>query len=135
MARIPHCCGCGVAGGCSSESTPSLGTSICCGCGPKKTKHTHTHTQNKSGFSILLFFSERTRECYHWKSEPLQARCPQFLNFGSELRRTLPSPKELIKMQILVLQTHIVCDPGVRTKPKNLHFFFFLTELTQFFYV
>ena len=26
------------AGGCSSNSTPSLGTYICCGCGPKKTK-------------------------------------------------------------------------------------------------
>ena len=26
------------AGGCSSDSTPSLGTSICCGCGHKKSK-------------------------------------------------------------------------------------------------
>ena len=24
------------AGSCSSDLTPSLGTSICCGCGPKK---------------------------------------------------------------------------------------------------
>ena len=29
------------AGGYNSDSTPTLGTSICCGCGPKKT-HTHT---------------------------------------------------------------------------------------------
>ena len=28
----------GQAGSCSSDSTPSLGTSISCGCGPKKTK-------------------------------------------------------------------------------------------------
>ena len=28
---------------CSSDSTPSLGTSICCGCGPKT-----THTQKKT---------------------------------------------------------------------------------------
>ena len=27
-----------VAGSCSSHRTPSLGTPICCGCGPKKTK-------------------------------------------------------------------------------------------------
>ena len=27
-----------VAGSCSSDSTPSLGTSICRGCGPKKKK-------------------------------------------------------------------------------------------------
>ena len=26
------------AGSCSSDSTPSLGTSLCCGCSPKKTK-------------------------------------------------------------------------------------------------
>ena len=27
-----------VAGSCSSDLAPSLGTSICCGCGPKKKK-------------------------------------------------------------------------------------------------
>ena len=32
------------AGNCRSDSTPSLGTSICRGCSPKKT---HTHTQKK----------------------------------------------------------------------------------------
>ena len=37
-AGIPRHCGCGVARSCSSNSTPSLGTSICCECGPKKTK-------------------------------------------------------------------------------------------------
>ena len=52
--RIQHCCelgcrsqtrlGSGIAaavvqaGSCSSDLTPSLGTSICRGCGPKKTK-------------------------------------------------------------------------------------------------
>ena len=29
---------CGVGRRCSSDSTVSLGTSICCGCGPKKQK-------------------------------------------------------------------------------------------------
>ena len=34
-----HCCGCGVARSCSSNSTPILGTSISLRCGPKKTKN------------------------------------------------------------------------------------------------
>ena len=38
-ARILNCCGCGIGwGSYSSDWTPSLGTSICLGCGPKKTK-------------------------------------------------------------------------------------------------
>ena len=37
-AWILHCCGCGIGQRCSSYSTPSLGTSICHGCGPKKKK-------------------------------------------------------------------------------------------------
>ena len=50
--RIRHCCelwfrlqtwlrsqvAVAVAGSCSSDSTPSLGTSMCCGCGSKKEK-------------------------------------------------------------------------------------------------
>ena len=35
VARILHCCGCGVGGSCSSDWTPSLGTSIRCRCGRK----------------------------------------------------------------------------------------------------
>ena len=31
------------AGSCSSNATPSLGTSICLRCGPKKTKQTNKH--------------------------------------------------------------------------------------------
>ena len=37
------CCGCGI--GLNSDSTPSLGTSICRGCGPKK---------GDEGFKVLL---------------------------------------------------------------------------------
>ena len=37
-ARIPRCCGCGVGWRYSSDWTPSLGTSMYHGCGPKKTK-------------------------------------------------------------------------------------------------
>ena len=36
------------AGSCSSNSTPSLGTYICLGCGPKKSTHTHTHTKKRN---------------------------------------------------------------------------------------
>ena len=38
VALLPHCCGCGVGLSCNSDSTPSLGPSICCRCGPKKKK-------------------------------------------------------------------------------------------------
>ena len=36
--RFPRCCGCGKASSYSSNSTPSLGTSICHKCGLKKKK-------------------------------------------------------------------------------------------------
>ena len=36
MAWIWHCCGCGVGQWLGSDLIPSLGTSICCGRGPKK---------------------------------------------------------------------------------------------------
>ena len=35
---IPSCCGCGVGLSCSSHSIPSLGTSVCWRCSPKKQK-------------------------------------------------------------------------------------------------
>ena len=38
MAQREHCCGCGVGQQLSFDMTPSLETSICCECGPKKTK-------------------------------------------------------------------------------------------------
>ena len=40
-ARILCCCGYGQAGSCHSDSFHSLGTSICCRCGPKKQKQTN----------------------------------------------------------------------------------------------
>ena len=36
MAQIPSYYGCGIGLSCSSDSAPSLGTSICPRCGPKK---------------------------------------------------------------------------------------------------
>ena len=38
MARIPRCCGCGVDWQLQLWFYPSPGTSMCLGCGPKKTK-------------------------------------------------------------------------------------------------
>ena len=46
MAWIWHLCGCRLPGCCSSDMTPSLGTSMFCGFSPKK-KHIHTHTNLK----------------------------------------------------------------------------------------
>ena len=43
--QIWHCRGCGI--GHSSDLTPSLGTSMCCGCGPKKTKDKKQTNKNK----------------------------------------------------------------------------------------
>ena len=37
------------AGGCSSNSTPSLGTSLCQGCGPKKTGEKQTKKKEPEG--------------------------------------------------------------------------------------
>ena len=37
-AWILCCCGCGIGSSYSSDLTPSLGTAICCRCGPKKKK-------------------------------------------------------------------------------------------------
>ena len=53
-ARIWHCC---VCGRCSSNSTPSLGTSICLGCGPKKKNilHNHNTTITVSRLSLITF--------------------------------------------------------------------------------
>ena len=36
-----------LAGGCSSDSIPGLGTSICLGCGPKRQKTKKKKTKNK----------------------------------------------------------------------------------------
>ena len=44
-----------VAGSCNSDLTPSLGTSICYGCGPKKQKKTKKQkTKNKKTLSLKL---------------------------------------------------------------------------------
>ena len=37
-AQVLRCCGCGIGLQLQLSSTPSLGTSICCRCGPKKKK-------------------------------------------------------------------------------------------------
>ena len=49
-AGIPRCCGSGVGRGCSSDWTPSLGTSICRGERPKKWQKDKTNKQtHRSG--------------------------------------------------------------------------------------
>ena len=41
------------AGGCSSNSTPSLGTSMCCGCGPKKRPKKEKKKEKKSMYLLV----------------------------------------------------------------------------------
>ena len=41
------------AGSYSSNSTPSLGTSVCCGCSPKKTKDKRQKKKKKRGIPIM----------------------------------------------------------------------------------
>jgi len=44
-----------VAGGCSSNWTPSLGTSICCRCGPKIEKKKKKRRKKRAGFVGVFF--------------------------------------------------------------------------------
>ena len=57
MARIPRCCGSGVGRGYSSNSTPGLGTSVCHGSGPRKSKKTNKQTNKKQKHFIKLNFT------------------------------------------------------------------------------
>ena len=52
-----HCYGCGVGRSCSFDLTPSLGTSVCWGHGPKKTKNkkqTNKQTNKKTHQTLSL---------------------------------------------------------------------------------
>ena len=44
---------------CSSDLSPSLGNSICCGCSPNKT---HTHTQSKYGIIVTANLLNATED-------------------------------------------------------------------------
>ena len=59
MAQIWCCCGSGVGQCCSSEWTPSLGTSICHGCGLKK--------QKKKKKDLILNVVCKYNITYMWK--------------------------------------------------------------------
>ena len=68
------------AGGHSSDSTPSLGTSTCCGCGPKKTKdkiNRVTLTQCPWVQSLALLSGLRIQCC-----QKLQCRSQMQLRSG-----------------------------------------------------
>ena len=80
---IQGCCGCGVGPSCGSDLTPSLGTAICCGYGPKKEekkifKHfpsgqrggkRHKQKNEEATVSILWRYSmEYSRAAEYWSS-------------------------------------------------------------------
>ena len=54
MARILHCCGCGVGWKLELQFDPSLGTSICHRCSPKKQKE----KRKKSALRVLALKHE-----------------------------------------------------------------------------
>ena len=56
-----------VAGNYSSNSTPSLGTSICCGCGPKKTKKTKYEIKAIYEESQLCKYNREPKNSMHRK--------------------------------------------------------------------
>ena len=49
--------------GCSSDSTPSLGTSTCCGCGPKKTKKKKKKNGSQGVPVMVQWLTNPTRNC------------------------------------------------------------------------
>ena len=60
VAWIPHCCGCGIGQKLWLQCDPSLGTSTCGGCGPRKEKKTKKKKRNNSewflsGRNVKLF--------------------------------------------------------------------------------
>ena len=58
--QLPSSVAVAVASSCSSNSTPSLGTSVCCRCGPKKIKTTtttkHLGFHHQKGLQEILGF-------------------------------------------------------------------------------
>ena len=69
--RIPCGCGCGVGRQLGSNCTPHLGTSIRCGCSPKRTKQTNQQTKprkNGQTYAQLSHFAVHLRETQLWKS-------------------------------------------------------------------
>ena len=56
VAQIPHCYGCGVSQQLSSNLTPSLGTSICHGCSPKKKMKRKKKKKKDSPRDFLFFY-------------------------------------------------------------------------------
>ena len=81
------------AGSCSSKSTPSLATSICRGCGPKKQKNKKTKKQKKTFCADLtLFPSSRVSEVEWLGKSQFLERLKQFPLAYSKHGKTMVSP-------------------------------------------
>ena len=86
-AQIPCCCGCGV--GPSTDSSPSLGTSICCGCRPKKKINEQNKTKPGFGWNEdSKLFSEHGSV----KSFPEKHCIREVESFGQRIWRNLRAP-------------------------------------------
>ena len=64
VAWIWHCCGCDVAGSCSSNQTPSLiGTFKCHECGPKKPKREKKDTCSPTFIGAEFTIAKTWKQC------------------------------------------------------------------------
>ena len=69
---VAHRGGSDLSGSYSSDLTPSLGISICCGCSPKKKKKKKRQKTPKTQLLSLLKYSyddddKDILRCFHWK--------------------------------------------------------------------
>ena len=82
-----HCCGCSIGRSYSSDSTPSLGTSICRGCSPKRQKTKTNKQTNKKPREISKYYIG-------------QAFCPQAIGLANIYKRTLLPSKDAKTLKI-----------------------------------
>ena len=75
-----HCCSCGAGQQlCSSISTPSLGTSICCSCSPKKQKEKKSAPQSIFKLGIRIVTALQELILFHQRNYLLDLICCQNL--------------------------------------------------------
>ena len=101
----------GMAGSCSSNSTSSLGTSICCGCGPKETKRPKKKKKKKKE-------KKRRRSLFTTDLVLQDPRCPH--TWGSTIG-CVSSGKHSVSFQAsAALQSSSPPSSGTSAQPDSL---------------
>ena len=129
VAQMQHCCGCGQAGSYSSDSTPSLGTSTCHECGPKKATTTtkiiyrpYLRHVEVPGPGDLSHYSNNAKSLTHWATTELQIHA--FQN-SQTLSHPLRHSEDVICTWLLipfdaqVMKEEILGVPVVAQRVKN----------------